>query len=336
MDIIIWGAGKRTTDLLNQNFFSMHNIIGIVDSYKTGKLCGYEIKNPKWIQLYKEFDYVIIMAEKFEEILVQILKLGISIEQILITDFVNTYPFVKKWEMLCELEPRFTDDCFTYTRWQKIRMNEKDYIDSKRLIGKDSYGSWEYMEDYCRYRTFEYIAEELIEQNVDGEVAELGVFRGLFASLISKKFPTKNIYLFDTFEGFDPKEGEREFLEGNCNEEFLVSHKDTSVSRMLSVMPNQEKCKVFKGLFPQTVTKEAEGKKFAFVSIDVDFEESIYQGLAFFYPRLSEGGVIFVHDYNSAYLKGVKKAVLRYENEIGYRLKRLPISDRAGTLIILK
>ena len=59
-------------------------------------------------------------------------------------------------------------------------------------------------------------------------------------------------------------------------------------------------------------------------------------GLEFFYPRLAEGGVIFLHDYNSAFLGGVKQAVKRYEKKVGSRLKKVPFADRAGTIVIVK
>ena len=45
---------------------------------------------------------------------------------------------------------------------------------------------------------------------------------------------------------------------------------------------------------------------------------------------------IFIHDYNTHYLKGIKDAVARYESELGFKMKKVPISDRAGTLIITK
>lgn len=335
MKLIIWGAGKRTNDLLRDGFFSNHTIVNIVDSYKSGVIFEYEIMKPESIEKI-QYDYLVIMVEKFEPILVQAIESGIPLSKILITDYVNVYPFADKWSVLCGLEPKFLDDRFTYTRWQKIRMNEKDYIDKNRLLGNVPYESKEYMEDYLRYRTFEYVADELMENNVTGALAEFGVFRGLFSSLISKKLPDREIYLFDTFEGFDPAEAEKELLEGNCNKEFLESHKNTSVERMLFNMPDKSKCKVIRGFFPQSITQEAANTLFSFVSIDVDFEDSIYEGLKFFYPRLNKGGVIFVHDYNSAYLKGVKRAVLKYEQEIGHRLYRIPIADRAGTLIITK
>lgn len=55
-----------------------------------------------------------------------------------------------------------------------------------------------------------------------------------------------------------------------------------------------DKCKIFKGVFPDTVTEEVEKSEFAFVSLDVDLEELTYQGIQFFNPRIVEGGH-FVH-----------------------------------------
>ena len=100
-------------------------------------------------------------------------------------------------------------------------------------------------------------------------------------------------------------------------------------------MPYPDKCKICKGFFPDT-TRDLKETKFAFVSIDVDFEQSIYEGLKFFYPRLNDGGMIFVHDYNNRYLEGVKVAVHRYENEIGIKLKKVPLADEGGTVIVVK
>ena len=55
---------------------------------------------------------------------------------------------------------------------------------------------------------------------------------------------------------------------GRCDNDFILAHKDTSVSRMLGNLPYPEKSVVCKGFFPETVTKEAVAEKYAFVSID--------------------------------------------------------------------
>lgn len=67
----------------------------------------------------------------------------------------------------------------------------------------------------------------------------------------------------------------------------------------------------------------------------MDFWESIYAGLNYFYPRLLEGGYIFLHDYNSG-LQGVENAVDRYEREQGGALCKVPLCDANGTLVITK
>jgi O-methyltransferase len=49
--------------------------------------------------------------------------------------------------------------------------------------------------------------------------------------------------------------------------------------------------------------------KIAFAFLDGDFYESIRDSLRLVGPRMSEGGVIVVHDYTNPALPGVRKAV---------------------------
>lgn len=216
------------------------------------------------------------------------------------------------------------------------KSNEIDLVDKRMLIGTGKYKRSIYMQDYFRYRTFELVANDIREKNIPGAVAELGVFKGHFSSLINEHFSDRNIYLFDTFEGFDETEANEELESGRCSNDFIKEHKDTSVELMLKNLLYPDKAIVCKGFFPHSISKEASDEKYAFVSIDVDFEESMYQGLKFFYPRMSKQGIIFVHDYNTYYLEGVKKAIERYEHNENIVLCKVPIADRAGTLIITK
>lgn len=45
--------------------------------------------------------------------------------------------------------------------------------------------------------------------------------------------------------------------------------------------------------------------------------------------------MIFVHDYNNKQLFGVKKAIERYEKEVGV-LTKVPLGDWGGTLVLVK
>lgn len=67
----------------------------------------------------------------------------------------------------------------------------------------------------------------------------------------------------------------------------------------------------------------------------MDFEESIYEGLKYFYPRMSENGYIFILDYNSS-LRGVEKTVDRYETDYEISLKKTLLCDANGTLVVIK
>ena len=184
--------------------------------------------------------------------------------------------------------------------------------------------------DYIRLATLELIADEIKSKNISGAVAELGVYKGKFARYINKYFPERDLYLFDTFEGFDKAdintEVEKGFSDGNQD------FSNTSVEQVLKLMPFPGKCIIKKGFFPET----AKGLKeeYVFVSIDTDLYDPIYNGLNYFYPLLKKGGYIFIHDYNNDGYKGAKKAVGRFckENDINI----MPLPDSAGTAVICK
>ena len=135
------------------------------------------------------------------------------------------------------------------------------------------------------------------------------------------------------FKGFDANEALIEMKKGNCTDSFVEAYKQTDIGMVLKRMTNLNNVIIKQGYFPESLKGLEED--FAFVSIDVDFEESIYECLKYFYPRLSKGGYIFVHDYNSSLL-GVEKAVDRYENDINQTLCKMPLCDANGTLVIMK
>ncbi len=193
-----------------------------------------------------------------------------------------------------------------------------------------------YQEDYVRARTLGLAINEIKRKNISGAVAELGVYQGNFSKYINSAFPDRNLYLFDTFEGFPESEASKEKKQGNVNESFISAVKNTSVDYVLSKMQNIKKVIVRKGLFPASLNERDYDEQFAFVSLDVDFEDSTLAGLDFFYPRLSVGGYIFIHDYNYGYYDSVLKAVDKYEKKQGLSLCKVPLCDADGTLVITK
>ncbi len=173
---------------------------------------------------------------------------------------------------------------------------------------------------------------------VPGAVAELGVYQGDIAWQINALLPDRQFYLFDTFEGFTEEDiaTEKAFRLSAAEEgEFS----DTTVGAVLDRLPHPEKCHIRKGHFPETAAGLAHAE-FAFVSIDPDLYEPAKAGIEFFYPRLNEGGILIIHDYNNTRFKGIHQAVKEYERklvEFGEKpLKLVPLGDLHGSCVIIK
>lgn len=184
--------------------------------------------------------------------------------------------------------------------------------------------------DFVRQSSIELCAQEIYNKNILGSVAELGVYRGDFSSFINKLFPDRPFYLFDTFKGFS----EIDILIDEKNN-FSVNDQDfsnTSVEVVMNKMSNPKTCIIKKGYFPDSAININD--KFAFVSIDADLYKPIYDGLTFFYPRLTRGGYIFIHDYNNKRYKGAKKSVLDFCEK--FEITHFPLSDAGGSAIIMK
>jgi O-methyltransferase len=201
--------------------------------------------------------------------------------------------------------------------------NSLVYLHRKRDIDQNYF-------DYIRLSTLELISFEINQKKLAGNVAELGVFKGKFAKYINNYFPDRLLYLFDTFEGFDPRdvqsENEKKFSSGDQD------FSDTSVESVLKRMPFPQQCQIVKGFFPESAKNIVD--KFVLVSLDADLYEPIYNGLEFFYPKLVSGGYILIHDFNNDAYPGSRRAVEEFCKI--YNVNYLPISDLGGSAVILK
>lgn len=212
----------------------------------------------------------------------------------------------------------------------KLLPKNKVLAPKMAFIGRNRKSYVGNMSDYIRNSSLELMAYEIYEKNIEGAVAELGVYRGDFAKLINVAFPDKKLYLFDTFEGFDDrdKDIEKENSFSTAKQDFS----QTSIELIISKMKYPKNCIIKKGYFPDTA--KGLDEIFAFVSIDTDLYKPIYDGLVYFYQRLSSGGGIFVHDYNNAGYKGAKEAVRTFCNES--KINYFPLSDCCGSAVIIK
>ena len=184
----------------------------------------------------------------------------------------------------------------------------------------------------ARAATIRLLAEQINEENIPGDVAELGVYKGDFAVLINAAFPERDIHLFDTFEGFDAKDVAIEVREGlsRAKEGDFAGTAIDCVDRRLLY---RERARYYKGYFPDTFAL-CHAAAFAFVSIDADLYAPTAVALPLFWDRLSPGGVLMIHDVNSTQFRGPGKAVKIFCRERG--LLPVPICDLHGSVLLRK
>lgn len=203
-------------------------------------------------------------------------------------------------------------------------------------------------------------AREIEARKIPGDVAELGVYQGAFATEINRLFPERRLWLFDTFEGFHARdlaiEAERTGVKTQRR-----SFADTTIELVRSRLPHPEMARFVQGYFPESlkgldfmeasendvmqvsgnVTAACESQCeescepcFALVSLDPDLYEPTLEGLRYFYPRLAPGGRILIHDYTSCQFEGVKMAVDEYCR--AHELFVVPLMDLHGTAVLVK
>ncbi|MDO4328763.1 MAG: TylF/MycF/NovP-related O-methyltransferase [Lachnospiraceae bacterium] len=176
------------------------------------------------------------------------------------------------------------------------------------------------------------LASRILQGNVPGDIAELGVYQGDLAWKLNAWFPGRRLYLFDTFEGFDVRDISIE-QDLSCSKAQEGDFSDTSEAFVLKRLPHPETAVIRKGYFPDTA-KGLEENRYAFVSLDADLYAPILAGLTYFYPRLSPGGMILLHDYNNERFRGARQAVEDFESKSG-SLSLVPLCDLHGSAVIV-
>ena len=184
-----------------------------------------------------------------------------------------------------------------------------------------------------RSATLKQMAKRLHCQKIPGHIAELGVYKGDTAWKLNALFPDRRLYLFDTFEGFDPRDIEKEEALG-CSRARKGEFSDTSETAVLNRLPFPQNAVIRKGYFPGTA-QGLEDESYALVSLDADLYAPLLSGLEYFYPRLSPGGMILLHDYNNERFQGARQAVEDYE-KCRHPLVLVPLCDLHGSAVIVR
>jgi len=182
--------------------------------------------------------------------------------------------------------------------------------------------------DKVRFYFFWLQIERLKKENIDGAFAELGVYKGDTARIIHEMDPSRDLHLFDTFEGFDQRDLEMESI---LPENKGIDFSDARVEAVKKFIGGNNNITFYKGYFPESAVNP--DVHYALVHLDADLYRPTIAALNYFYSRLSPGGVIIIHDYNHTW-NGVQKAVAEFLPGIPEHIVEL--SDWQGSVVIVK
>lgn len=159
-----------------------------------------------------------------------------------------------------------------------------------------------------------------------GDVAEVGVYWGGSAKLLAKAMMPyeKTIHLFDTFRGLpEPHEQYDRYRRG--------AFSDTSLEGVEHFLKDCPHTRIYPGVFPQTASP-LKDTRFCLVHVDIDIYPSALDCCRFFYPRLTEKGVMIFDDYGYPSCPGVEKAV----NDFFEEKIETPIYLPTGQCVVIK
>src|SRR6185312_9672965 len=143
------------------------------------------------------------------------------------------------------------------------------------------------------------LMRSIAERRITGLIAELGVYKGETAKLMHYYLPEKKLYLFDTFQGFT----DRDISSEKAETDLIIDKTDftnTNVTNVLNyINPLNKNVIIVEGRFPDTVLNMNFEEGFAFVHLDADLYLPTKNGLDYFFPKMTKGGFIVIHDYNA-------------------------------------
>jgi O-methyltransferase len=191
----------------------------------------------------------------------------------------------------------------------------------------------------------------VLANNISGAFVECGVFQGgnavvMIRTLLNAGITDRDIYLYDTFEGFPKPEAiDFEYLigpaletwqkfkqpgdESEDNSDWLRYPLEKVRQRVLSLGYPAERIHFVKGLVENTIP-QPQPESIALLRLDTDFYRSTKHELIHLYPRLQRGGILIIDDYGA--LHGARVATDEYlsENKIAFFPARIDEHVRIG------
>jgi Macrocin-O-methyltransferase (TylF) len=183
--------------------------------------------------------------------------------------------------------------------------------------------------DMARFYAFCLAFDQIMKDGIAGDLAELGVYRGHTAAVLAEfaRRSARTLHLLDTFEGFNSAD----FKGADADKKMQFA--DTSLE-LVKERVGAEGVHYVRGYFPQTAEQLPPNDRYSLVHIDCDLYAPISAGLQYFYPRMTPGGFLIIHDYSSLHWDGAEKAIDEFF--VDKPEFPIPLPDGAGSAVVRK
>lgn len=142
---------------------------------------------------------------------------------------------------------------------------------------------------------------------LEGEIAEVGVYKGGTAYILCNCAPNKTIHLFDTFDGMPS-------LEQDVDDHKGGDFSNTSLDYVQTYLSEFNNMEYHIGIFPNSAKNL--NCQFCLVHLDGDLYQTTIDGIEYFWSKLVVGGSIIFDDYEWSKCEGVKIAIDEYFSKI--------------------
>jgi hypothetical protein len=192
-----------------------------------------------------------------------------------------------------------------------------------RLDGRDWPKNGFTMIGHKRLDNIEVCVREILENNIEGDFLEAGVWKGgasilMRAILKSYSIDNKTVWLADSFKGLPAPKAE--YPEDKNDIHYQYEELAISIGQVKRNFESfdllDEQVQFIEGWFHETLF-DAPVNKLSLLRLDGDMYESTYITLEALYHKVSMGGFVIVDDYG--YLESCKNAVHDFLNK--YNLK---------------
>jgi O-methyltransferase len=162
---------------------------------------------------------------------------------------------------------------------------------------------------------------------LDGDFVECGVNTGMLSTAICEWLDFdrlgKEFWLFDTFSGIPDQqmtEAERADIGGWHNRE---SYAECYALAQANFAP-WSRCHLISGVVPESLAAFPEGRRVAYLSLDMNIVKPEIEAINFFWNRLLPGAVVLLDDYGWSSHKAQQHAFDAFAAEQGTTILHLP------------